>query len=256
MLDDLARKAAELEQGGTFLGGPRRVFARVGCNQLIVLLDNGLTPDCKVLDIGCGCLRGGYWLINFLGRGGYHGIEPNEAMRESGMATLIAPELLRSKAPRFSATPDFDLGVFGTRLDFVVARSVWTHAAPHQIGTMLDGFVAHTTPGAAFLTSYIEADPGEQYAGAAWVGRSHESQEAGFVYYHLAWIEEVCAARGLVVQSLYAENGQTWLRIERRESVSPGSDTWTGSRIAGFTLREGGKEELRGRIDRPSHPRS
>jgi hypothetical protein len=52
----------------TFLGGPVRDFERVGRLQLITLLRSGLYPQSKVLDLGCGCLRGGYWLTHFLPR--------------------------------------------------------------------------------------------------------------------------------------------------------------------------------------------
>jgi hypothetical protein len=49
----------------------------------------------KVLDLGCGCLRGGYWLIHLLEPGCYCGIEPNQVMLAAGIEHLLEPELLR-----------------------------------------------------------------------------------------------------------------------------------------------------------------
>ena len=76
---------------GVFLGGPPKLFETAGRMQLILMLREGLYPTSKVLDVGCGCLRGGYWLINFLAPGGYCGVEPNRAMVEAGLTHLLDP---------------------------------------------------------------------------------------------------------------------------------------------------------------------
>jgi len=43
----------------------------------------------KLLDIGCGALCGGYWMINFLRPGCYFGVEPNTFMFEEGVKHLV-----------------------------------------------------------------------------------------------------------------------------------------------------------------------
>ena len=67
-------RASRLTADGIFLGGPAELFETAGRKMLITLLSEGLTPTSKVLDIGCGCLRAGYWLIHFMDRGCYFGI--------------------------------------------------------------------------------------------------------------------------------------------------------------------------------------
>jgi SAM-dependent methyltransferase len=219
MKSALQREAEALARSGVFLGGPVEVFEWLGRHQLILLLEHGLMPASKVLDIGCGCLRAGYWLIHFLQPGCYFGIEPNTSMLDAGRKALFTQELLAHKRPTFSADDDFDLSVFGTVFDFVLARSIWTHAAPRQIQRMLDGFVAHTTSGAVFLASYRRARrTEEQYAGCDWVGRSHASDTPGMVGYTLEWIERECSERNLRVTELKPEvQGQWWLRIAKPE---------------------------------------
>jgi hypothetical protein len=56
----------------------------VGRNQLSILLRNGLIFDSRVLDVGCGVLRAGYWLIHFLDPDCYFGIEPNRVILTAG----------------------------------------------------------------------------------------------------------------------------------------------------------------------------
>jgi SAM-dependent methyltransferase len=219
MKTELQRGAEALAQGGVFLGGPVEVFERLGRHQLILLLEHGLIPHSKVLDVGCGCLRAGYWLIHFLQPGGYFGIEPNTRMLDAGKQTFFTPELLAYKRPMFSANDDFDFSVFGVAFDFVLARSIWTHASSHQIERMLDGFVVNAKPGAVFLASYRRAArPEEQYTGPSWVGRSHQCATPGMVSYAFEWIEGQCSSRNLQVTELMPEvQDQTWLRITKPE---------------------------------------
>ena len=222
MVEGLRAAARALEAEGVFTGGPVAAFARVGRNQLIVALDQGLGPEARVLDVGCGALRGGWWLVRFLAPARYHGIEPNAAMLEAGRRLVLGPALEADKRPRFATNADFDFGVFGARFDMVLARSIWSHAAFAQIEAMLDGFVAHAAAGGVMLASYREASAEEPpHRGAHWVGRSHESDVGGMVTHRLADIRAAARARGLGVQPLYTDFGQTWLRVRRTGDPDP-----------------------------------
>lgn len=214
-IQDKGRRIAER----VFVGGSVSKFEASGRAQLIALLRQGLSPRSKLLDVGCGCLRGGYWCIHFLAPGGYCGIEPNREMLAVGIEELLDTDTLATKKPRFDHNDTFDFSVFGERFDFVLARSVWTHAAKPHIRTMLDQFVEHTRPGAVFLTSYKRPIPvlRPDYDRAEWVGRSHESDEGGIVRHSLRWIRSECAARGLEVRETGQDDfsSQRWLRVAR-----------------------------------------
>ncbi|HEV7798776.1 MAG TPA: class I SAM-dependent methyltransferase, partial [Pyrinomonadaceae bacterium] len=135
------QKRAELLGEKAFLGVPVQGFAKGGRELLTYLLNAGLNPDSRVVDIGCGVLRGGYWLIHFLNPNCYCGIEPHEGRLEMGVHTILEPEVLAAKRPRFDTNPRFDTSVFGEKFDFFLAYSVWTHAAKPQIEAMLDSFL-------------------------------------------------------------------------------------------------------------------
>lgn len=218
-MDEELRRKAELLSQEVFLGGLIGDFESVGRLQLITLLDAGLNPNSKVLDIGCGCLRAGYWLIRFLNTSCYFGIEPNRKMLEAGIQVLFEPGLLELKKPRFDHNTEFDSSVFGEKLDFFLARSVWTHAAKNHISQMLDSFVRDSTVHGVFLTSYLRAGwRNHDYHGDGWVGKSHESDKPGMVHHSFKWIRSQCGQRGLDVVELTQRKhgGQTWLRISRQ----------------------------------------
>ena len=175
-METLIERAIRLEKEGIFLGGPAKFFETAGRKQLTTLLSEGLTPASKVLDIGCGCLRGGYWLIHFLDKGCYFGIEPNTEMLDAGLRILLEPELLELKTTRFDPNSNFDFSIFEVKFDYLVARSIWTHASKQQIQTMLDGFVNTASTGAMFITSYIMPTLFKRdYKNSNLVGKSHES---------------------------------------------------------------------------------
>lgn len=221
-MNALTERAKQLEKDGIFLGGPAKFFATAGQKLLITLLSEGLTPQSKVLDIGCGCLRGGYWLIHFLDAGCYFGIEPNVPMLEAGLDVVLEPDLATLKQPRFDHNMAFDFAVFEETFDYFVARSIWTHASKQQIQTMLDAFLETAQPGSILLTSYIKATLFKKdYLGTNWVGRSHDSDDPGIVHHSLKWIQSECAQRGLTAEEkkddAYNFGNQTWLKIQYKQ---------------------------------------
>lgn len=212
----LHERAELLQQRGVFLGGPLRKFETVGRNQLSILLRNGLNMDSNVLDVGCGCLRAGYWLINFLDAGHYFGIEPNAEMLQAGKDVIVGESTIQTKQPRFDNNSDFDFDVFEEQMDFIIARSIWTHASPAQIEKMLNEFVAVTPPTGTFLVSIKQPRWYQrQYSGDSWVGKSDTSRISGIVRYRFSWIANLCRQRGLTAEKLQTEYGQTWIRIRK-----------------------------------------
>jgi hypothetical protein len=213
----LLDKADELLARGIFLGGVSRdTFVTTGRGQLEILLSRGLLPHHRVLDVGCGALRGGWWLINFLRPGRYHGIEPNTTMLDGGKEVMLGPDLIEEKRPSFSTNAEFDFSVFDERFDFVIARSIWTHASLEQIKTMLRGFLNHSTPEAEFVASICPPLLwGSEYQSTTWLGRSHESTKGGIANYRVGTIKRLCADMGPAARKLGVQDGQTWMMATR-----------------------------------------
>lgn len=218
----LTEIAAKLDRAGIFTGGPPHLFESASRLQLATLVREGLYPHSKVLDIGCGCLRAGYWLVRLLDPGCYFGIEPNAAMLQAGIDHLLTSDIQKLKRPSFDTNDRYDVSVFATQFDVFLARSIWTHAPKAQIQIMLDGFVRFSTPDAFFLTSYYPASwlgGAADYTGTQWIGKSHVSSKAGAVNHKRSWINNECRLRGLVCRQLDDPpfNGQYWLKITKQE---------------------------------------
>jgi hypothetical protein len=93
----------------------------------------GLTFSSRVLDVGCGVLRGGRWIIPLLDAEHYCGIEPQEHLIERGLREFVDPAVVELKRPRFDHNDRFDFSPFGVRFTHFMARSVWTHASKPQV---------------------------------------------------------------------------------------------------------------------------
>lgn len=212
-----ARAEQMIDQHG-FLGVPRETFEAGGRAQFVRLLEHGLTPESKVLDIGCGCLRVAYWLLRFLDPGRYCGIEPAIQRVELGRRYLFSQGELERARPRFDSNAVFDTSVFGESFDYFLAGSIWTHCSKKHLEVTLDGFVANAGPRGVFLASYLPpATPQEDYVGEEWVGTSHESETPGVIRHSLDWIRAACARRGLQLTTLPGMDcdSQYWLRIDK-----------------------------------------
>jgi cyclopropane fatty-acyl-phospholipid synthase-like methyltransferase len=102
------------------------LWDELGQLQLEFLITKGLQPNHKLLDLGCGCLRGGVKFINYLEQGNYIGIDINESLliagklevENSGLTGKL-PTLLRSEV--FAS----ELEIGG--IDFAISISLFTH---------------------------------------------------------------------------------------------------------------------------------
>jgi SAM-dependent methyltransferase len=218
----LAKIAARIASVAPYTGGPQRDFERVGRDCFITLLENGLRPDHKLLDLGCGALRLGYWFVRFLDAGNYCGIEPVAKMLEPGKLYSLGEELIAAKRPRFSNNAECEFGSFGVRFDFVVARSILTHTTPGMLRKILSEFSRHAAPGGKFIASYWrKGDPipkqfedGDRLPLDDW-------RFIRYVKYSLPKLAEWAEEARLKVEELSARpvvNNQVWLKFEAADT--------------------------------------
>jgi hypothetical protein len=212
-------------ESGMFSGGPDEWFEDVGRRTLAACIENGLMPDHRVLDIGAGSLRVGWWLVHYIEPTNYHAIEPVRDRLDAAAEILGAPIHLY-----YNTNFDFP----DVEFDFVLARSIWTHASKPMISKMLAEFARKSAPRAKFLTSVIYAvTPDEDYDGVDWVGKVLKNDPSGGVKHSGDWIRAECAKHDLSVEEVGDLHGQTWLRIEhapRESGPAPAGSRERGSR--------------------------
>ena len=122
------------------------------------LVDQGLMPEHRLLDVGCGALRAGIHLVEYLDPGHYYGIDINETVLDAGYDREL-PAALRARLPRdhLRETERFDCDFGVLRLRHRAIRLHPHIAQPHP-ALPLPGRPADRT-GGRFFATFFEARP-------------------------------------------------------------------------------------------------
>jgi hypothetical protein len=143
-----------------FVGG---MWDEVGKLQFNFLVKQGLQPYMKILDVGCGCLRGGVYFINYLNAGNYYGIDINESLINAGYEKELDIIGLKEKMPRSNllVNASFQAYLFGVYFDFALAQSVFTHLPFNHIRRCLIELAKCMKLGGKFYATFFECPPNQ-----------------------------------------------------------------------------------------------
>ena len=147
--------------------GPPEKYDLVAATQFNLLTALGLRDHHTLLDIGCGSLRAGRLFIPFLLPGKYFGLEPNKWLIREGIEKEVGKDLIRIKQPAFDHNAEFKLTAFGREFDYLLAHSIFSHAAPGQIEKCLSEAAQVMHPESILLATYIHG--ARNYDGRAWM---------------------------------------------------------------------------------------
>jgi SAM-dependent methyltransferase len=147
--------------------GPSEKYDLISAVQFNLLTFLDLREDHYLLDIGCGSLRAGKLFIPFLLPGRYHGIEPEQWLIDEGIRNELGEDILGVKKPVFSNDKDFTLSAFERKFDYILAHSIFSHAAERQISRCLSEARKVMKPTSLFVATFAKGD--DDYSGDEWV---------------------------------------------------------------------------------------
>jgi cyclopropane fatty-acyl-phospholipid synthase-like methyltransferase len=194
-----------------YVGPPDRydLIAALSFNLLTAFL--GLREHHRVLDVGCGSLRTGRLLIPYLSPGMYVGLEPERWLVAEGITHECGQHQIDIKKPTFIYSSDWSAAATGRRFDFILAQSIFSHAAKEEIRTCLRDVVPCMHDDTIMAATFVLGD--NDYDGTAWV-------YPGIVRYKENTIDALVASAGLVgVKTAYTHPKQTWYLIGRNAGL-------------------------------------
>lgn len=121
---EIAEKKHRIKVGG--------FWEELGKAQVDFLIEHGLKPHHKLVDIGCGSLRGGIPFIRYLDKGNYYGLDINKSLLDAGRQE-IAEAKLGNKIPNLLLDNSFNLIAFKQKFNYAVAVSLFTHLPMNYI---------------------------------------------------------------------------------------------------------------------------
>lgn len=138
------------------------MWEEIGRLQLEFLINKGLQSHQKMLDIGCGTLRGGRHFIKYLNIGNYSGMDISP--KAIAYATqLVQQEGLSEKNPHILVSEKKNLKFrefSGETFDYILAQSVFTHLKPEHIKECFEN-IGHIMHGNSVF--YFTYNKGEEY---------------------------------------------------------------------------------------------
>ncbi|MFK0234945.1 class I SAM-dependent methyltransferase [Streptomyces vinaceus] len=157
----------------------------LGKMQFDYLVEHGLAPHHRMLDIGCGNLRAGWRFIEHLAPGHYYGIDISPDILISAKETLARQEL-QAKLPHLTLTRDLTFDFLpDAYFDVVHAHSVFSHS-PIEI---IEECFAHVgrvlAPGGHFDFTFDRTE-----------GTEHQVLREDF-YYRTRTLVDLAARHGL-----------------------------------------------------------
>lgn len=132
------------------------LWDEMGKLQLDFLVTQGLKPEHKFLDVGCGSLRAGVHLVDYLEPANYYGIDISKEVIRAGYDNELTDEQ-RARLPvtNLRVTDRFD-GDFGVPIDMAIAQSVFTHVSLNYIRLCLYRVAKVMAPGGKFYATFNE----------------------------------------------------------------------------------------------------
>ena len=156
------------------LVGPPEQWATQRRFQFEFLTSHGLQPEHRLLDIGCGTLRGGIPLIEYLHAGNYTGVEVRAAVLDEARKEL-AESGLDHKDPVLIHAEDPSQVQSAEPFDFVWAFMVLIHMPDEVVDAYLRLVSQRMTEGGEFYANVALGDRGEdQWQGFPVVFRPRE----------------------------------------------------------------------------------
>lgn len=170
--------------------GPAHLWKMKRDFQIAFLKSQGLVPHHTLLDLGCGVLRGGMVLIDYLHVGHYWGFEVRKSVLDEGRVALNESGL-SFKRPVLLAADSLDHLRVSERFDFVWAFSVLIHMSDGIMEESLAWVAAHLQDNGRFFANVI-------------IDSGSDGDWQGFPVVHrsLGFYSAVAKRYGLRVQSL------------------------------------------------------
>ena len=135
--------------------GPLGYWNELQSYQLNVLKANGLQPQHKLLDIGCGPLQGGIAFIKYLEKGNYFGIDKNIDVIEAGK-NQIKSNKLTAKNPYLACSENFELNeISDIKFDYMWASQILYYFEEEKIRSLMQMISLRLKDNGKFLGDII-----------------------------------------------------------------------------------------------------
>ena len=149
----LSESDIRLNKHRDFIGGK---WDEIGQLQFNFMRERGLEPHHKLLDIGCGCLRGGIHFINYLQADNYYGLDINASLINAAWYEIKLAQL-EDKNPHLLVNEKFAIDQFKQRFEFMLSVSLFTHLPMNIVIRCLSEVQKNLAPRGKYYSTFFIA---------------------------------------------------------------------------------------------------
>lgn len=198
--------------------GPGEYYELIGAHQFCVMIKLGLRDHHRLLDFGCGSLRGGKYFINYLRKWNYVGIEPSVELVRAGIQHELTGGAIDVKRPRFFHWDDFFWAdrlddLLENKFDYVLAQSILTHTGRDLVAQIAEEAHRSLTPDGVFAATFFSSLSNSTAEG--WLGNS----VAGYTEQYMKAVMIEVGFASVDTRNLGHPVGQMWLIGKKGEDV-------------------------------------
>lgn len=134
----------------------KMLWEESGLEQYEFLLNEGMKPYHKLLDIGCGAMRGGIHFIKYLDTGNYFGFDKEQELVDCAWKEIHRMNLI-NKHPNIYHITDFDLKPIREKFDYMFAMSVFSHITIDLVHKCFEAIRPKLTDDGRFYFTFHES---------------------------------------------------------------------------------------------------
>ena len=131
-------------------------WSEIGQLQFDFMVKQGLQPHHRLLDIGCGCLRGGIGLIDYLETSNYYGLDINQSLIKAAWYEVKLAQL-EAKNPQLLVSEQFEIEKFEQQFDYMLSVSLFSHLPMNIIIRCLAAVQQNLTPEGKYYSTFFIA---------------------------------------------------------------------------------------------------
>jgi Methyltransferase domain len=141
------------------------MWDEIGRLQFEYMVENGLERGSRLIDVGCGSLRGGVHFVAYLDEGRYFGLDSNLSLLQAGYDVELKALDLPGKLPRQNllCNDEFNFDLFDSEFDFAIAQSLFTHLPINHIRLCLTRLARKMPAGGRFFATFFIVEDSHPY---------------------------------------------------------------------------------------------
>jgi ABC-type polysaccharide/polyol phosphate transport system ATPase subunit/SAM-dependent methyltransferase len=221
-LPEEARSAIGRETGWhrRVVGGD--TWEAAGERHFTFLREQGLQPSDHVLDLGCGCLRTGVYLLRFLHEGHYVGVDHNTAIIEAGVKIEAPQAGVDPTRGHYYVADVADLSKVQGQFDVIWSVGLAQSLTVEQIARMFAGAISRLASRGRMYLAFFEAPTAASLDPIERPGPSYsyfDQLMRHFDYETLARLARACGGSSQRIGEWGDPHGQTMMVVTRNSEA-------------------------------------